>query len=422
MTVAHSMTGPDPRLAPVCQGCGALLSRTLVDLGMQPLANSYVPIDRIAAPEPMFPLHVRVCDDCLLVQVDNVTPPENIFNETYAYFSSFSDSWLAHCRAYADAMTGRFGLDTGSQVVEIASNDGYMLQYFVEKGIPVLGIEPARNVGEAARARGVPTEVAFFGSEIAARLASEGISADLLAAKNVLAHVPDINDFVAGIPLVLKARGVFTVEFPHLLNLIRGVQFDTIYHEHFTYLSLLAVQTIFERHGLVVFDVEKQTTHGGSLRVFAAHVGSGHPVSRNVERVLDEERNAKLDRPEGYSGFAERVRAVRQGLLGFLARVRAEGCSVAAYGAAAKGNTLLNYCGITSDDVDFVVDRNPAKQNTLLPGSRIPVRSPSALKEARPDYVLILPWNLRDEIIEQNTYVRSWGGRFATAIPCVRVD
>ena len=408
-------------ITPTCQGCGAALTRTLVDLGMQPLANSYIPQGREDAPEPVFPLHARVCDACLLVQVDSVAPPEDIFVD-YAYFSSFSDSWLDHCSAYADAMTERFGLDENSRVVEIASNDGYMLQYFVAKGIPVMGIEPAANVAKVAQERGIATEVAFFGQETARRMADAGWSADLLAAKNVLAHVPDINDFVAGIALLLKPNGVFTVEFPHLLNLIRGVQFDTIYHEHFTYLSLLAVRTIFERHGLEIFDVEKQPTHGGSLRVFAGLRGSDHAVRANVAAFLDEEIAAGLDRGEGYEGFDAKVRAVRDQLNAFLAEARASDKQVVAYGAAAKGNTLLNYCGATADDIAFAVDRNPAKQNTLLPGSRIPVKPVDALIAAQPDHVLILPWNLKREITTQLDMVRGWGGDFVTAIPGISID
>lgn len=410
----------EPSAAPCCQACGSPLSRTLVDLGMQPLANSYVPIEWADAPEPRFPLHARVCDNCLLVQVDSVRAPEEIFVD-YAYFSSFSESWLEHCRAYVEAMTRRFALDRNSRVVEIASNDGYLLQYFVAKHIPVLGIEPAANVAEAAIARGVPTEIAFFGAETARRLSAAGWSADLLAAKNVLAHVPDINDFAEGIRLLLKPDGVFTVEFPHLLNLLREVQFDTIYHEHFTYLSLLAVRTIFDRHGLTVFDVEKQPTHGGSLRVFAARADAGRDVGENVQAVIDEEIGAGLDRPDGYAGFDEKVRAVRKGLLDFLDKAAAEGRKVAAYGAAAKGNTLLNYCGLTARDIAFVVDRNPAKQNKLLPGSHIPVLPVEALAEARPDHILILPWNLTGEIIAQLPEVGRWGGDFVTAIPEMRV-
>lgn len=406
---------------PACQGCGAPLSRTLVDLGMQPLANSYIPIARADAPEPVYPLHARVCDVCLLVQVDDVVPAENIFDKDYAYFSSFSDSWLAHCKLYAEDMAERFGLDAVSRVVEIASNDGYMLQYFVAMGVPVMGIEPAANVAATAVAKGVPTEVAFFGEATARRMVSEGWAADLLAAKNVLAHVPDINDFVAGVREILRPQGVFTVEFPHLLNLVQQVQFDTIYHEHFTYLSLLAVRTIAERQHLRIFDVTKQPTHGGSLRVFMARQDSAHELTANVQAVLDEEISAGLDRPDGYSGFDERVRAVRSGLLDFLATAKADDKRVVAYGAAAKGNTLLNYCGVTAADIDFVVDRNPAKQDTLLPGSHIPVRTVDALLAAQPDHVLILPWNIKNEVMRQLPEVAGWGGDFVIAVPEIQV-
>ena len=417
------MTSPATEYpASECQGCGALLTITLVDLGMQPLANSYLTPDQANLREPVFPLHARVCEQCLLVQVDRVTPPETIFNETYAYFSSFSDSWLDHCRQYAADMIGRFDLGPESQVVEIASNDGYLLQYFAEQGISVLGIEPAGNVAAAARAKGIPTEEKFFGRDTATELAQRGLFADLMAAKNVMAHVPDIHGFVAGIPILLKPDGVFTVEFPHLLNLIREVQFDTIYHEHFTYLSLLAVKRIFEQHGLIVFDATEQPTHGGSLRVFACRSGAAHAVTDNVEFVLQKERDFGLDRGEGYRGFEDRVKAVRAGLLQFLEHARGNGKTVVAYGAAAKGNTLLNYCGVGTNHIAFAVDRNPAKQGTLLPGSHIPVKAPEALADFRPDYVLILPWNLRDEIIGQLASVRDWGGRFVTAIPELRID
>jgi SAM-dependent methyltransferase len=404
---------------PNCQACGSPLTRSLVDLGVQPLANSYVPLEHANRPEPRFPLHARVCDQCLLVQVDIVKRPDEIFVD-YAYFSSFSESWLAHCRAYVDATTERFNLGPDSRVVEIASNDGYMLQYFVAKGIPVLGIEPAANVAKTAVQRGVPTEVAFFGTDTARRLAQQGWQADLLAAKNVLAHVPDINDFVAGIPILLKPTGVFTVEFPHLLNLLREVQFDTIYHEHFTYLSLLAVRTVFDRHGLAIFDVEKQPTHGGSLRLFVARADAGRVPGERVEMALREEIAAGLDRPQGYGGFETKVRAVRDGLRAFLAEARAQGKTVAAYGAAAKGNTLLNYCGVADADIAFAVDKNPAKQNTLLPGSRIPVYPVERLIEKRPDHVLILPWNIKDEIIASLPQVHAWGGNFVTAVPEIR--
>jgi SAM-dependent methyltransferase len=407
-------------MAPKCLGCGAPLTRTLVDLGAMPLANSYV-AEGTPLPDPVYPLHARVCDVCLLVQVEPAVPPEEIFSD-YAYFSSFSQSWLTHCRDYSRMAIARFGLNTTSKVVEIASNDGYLLTNFVEAGIPCLGIEPAANVAETARAKGVPTEVAFFGVETARRLADAGERADLLIAKNVLAHVPDINDFVSGLAIMLREEGVFTVEFPHLLNLIREVQFDTIYHEHFTYLSLLAVDRIFTRHGLRIFDVTEIPTHGGSLRVFVCHADSAHPTEPGVARVRDKEIAARLDRPEGYAGFAPRCEKVRRDLLAFLDDARATGRTVAAFGAAAKGNTLLNYCGVGRDRVTFAADSNPAKQDKLLPGSRIPVRKPQAIIEAKPDYVLILPWNLKDEIARQLSSVRDWGGRFVTAIPEIRVD
>jgi hypothetical protein len=406
------------RSPPRCLGCGAPLTRTLVDLGAMPLANSFV-APGTPEPDPVYPLHARVCDACLLVQVEPAVPPEAIFSD-YAYFSSFSESWLAHCRAYAAMAIARFALDANSMAIEIASNDGYLLGNFVAAGIPCLGIEPAANVAVAARAKSVPTEVAFFGVETARRLAGAGRQADLLIAKNVLAHVPDINDFVAGLVILLRADGVFTVEFPHLLNLIRDVQFDTIYHEHFTYLSLLAVERIFARHGLRVFDVEEIPTHGGSLRVFACHAGSARQTESAVATLRDKEIAARLDRPAGYAGFAPRVEQVRRGLLSFLASAGAH--KIAAYGAAAKGNTLLNYCGVGPEPIAFVVDRNPTKQSRLLPGSRIPVRAPEAIFEAKPDYVLILPWNLKDEISASLAAVRDWGGRFVTAVPEIRVD
>ncbi len=409
---------------PICQGCGAPLTQTFVDLGSTPLANSYVPPDR-QGPDPTYPLHARVCGECLLVQVDAVVDAADIFGE-YAYFSSYSDSWLAHCRTYAAMAIERFSLSATSKVIEIASNDGYLLTNFVAAGIPCLGIEPAANVAQAARAKGVPTEVAFFGAATARKLvgAGQGAShaADLIAAKNVLAHVPDINDFVAGVRILLRPDGVFTVEFPHLLNLIRSVQFDTIYHEHFTYLSLLAVERILRRHGLRIFDVEEIATHGGSLRVFVCHDASQRTELPGVAAVRDKEIRARLDRPEGYEGFSDRVEQVRQHLVEFFASASAEGRKVAAYGAAAKGNTLLNYCGIGRDRIAFVADRNPVKQGKLLPGSRIPIRTPEAIFQERPDYLLILPWNLREEISQQFAAIREWGGQFVTAIPDVRLS
>jgi hypothetical protein len=405
--------------APKCLGCGAPLTRTLVDLGAMPLANAFV-AEGTPEPDPAYPLQARVCDICLLAQVEPAVPPEAIFTD-YAYFSSFSESWLAHCRAYTKMAIERFTLTGRSKVVEIASNDGYLLTNFVAAGIPCLGIEPAVNIAAAARAKGVPTEVAFFGVETAKRLRAAGHAADLLIAKNVLAHVPDINDFVAGLALLLCEDGVFTVEFPHLLNLIRGVQFDTIYHEHFTYLSLLAVECIFARHQLRVFDVSEIPTHGGSLRVFVCHAGSERPTESAVAALRDTEKAAQLDRPAGYAGFAPRVEKVRRDLIAFLDSTAAGKRKVAAYGAAAKGNTLLNVCGIGRESIAFVADRNPAKQDRLLPGSRIPVRKPEAIFTLKPDYVLILPWNLKNEIARELSGIREWGGKFVTAIPSVWV-
>lgn len=407
--------------APPCQGCGAPLTRTLVDLGSSPLSNAFVPSSQSNRTDPTYPLHARVCDRCLLVQVDSVAPPSEIFHD-YVYFSSYSESWLAHCRDYAGMIIDRLNLDSNSQVVEVGSNDGYLLRNFVAAGIPSLGIEPAANVAQVARADGVPTEVAFFGEETARRFTTQGRFADLLVAKNVLAHVPAINDFVRGVRLLLKPEGVFSVEFPHLLNLIRDVQFDTIYHEHFTYLSFLAVERIFARHGLRAFDVEETPTHGGSLRVFACRAEASHSELPGVAAVRLKESTAGLDSPKGYEGFQARVDEVRDNLLAFFGKARVERKSIIGYGAAAKGNTLLNYCGIGTSDVAFVADRNPAKQDKLLPGSHIPVRPPAAIEEARPDYLLVLPWNLRDEVIDQLAYIRSWGGRFLTIIPELRVD
>lgn len=406
---------------PLCQGCGAPLLLTWVDLGLQPLSNSNIRPENAAMPETLYPLHARVCEQCLLVQVDSVVPASAIFNDDYAYFSSFSDSWLRHCEAYVAAMTERFDLGPDSQVVEIASNDGYMLQYFVARGVPVLGVEPSANTAQVAIAKGVPTEVRFFGLDTARDLAAQGKSADLLAAKNVMAHVPAINDFVAGVEAILKPEGVFTVEFPHLLKTSENVQFDQIYHEHYTYLSLLAVDNIVARHGLRVFDVEEQTTHGGSLRVFICKTAASHVETANVARVRAEERAAKLDRAAGYTSFTAKVEAVRKGLLDFLATARAEGRTVAGYGAAAKGNTLLNYAHLTADDIAMIADRSPAKQNRLAPGSRIPIVSPETLLASKPDYVLILPWNLADEIKGQLGEIAAWGGKCVIAIPELRV-
>ena len=407
--------------APVCRHCGAALERSLVDLGLSPLANSYVRPEAVDREEPFYPLHARVCDRCLLVQVDDVVPASHIFNAEYAYFSSFSDAWLRHCAEFADAMTARLGLGPQSLVLEIASNDGYLLQYFKQKGVEVLGVEPSGNVAEVAVGKGVPTRVAFFTEELARSLRAEGLAPDLICSANVLAHVPDINDFVAGVSALLSGDAIYTVEFPHLLRLIDQVQFDTIYHEHYSYLSLLAIDRIFSGEGLRVFDVEQLATHGGSLRVYACLAGASHAESPRVEAVRQLERGARLDRPEGYEGFQSRVDAACAGLIAYLQGARAEGRRVAAYGAAAKGNTLLNYCRIGTDLIEYVVDRNPAKQGTLLPGSHIPVRPVDALRDAPPDDVLILPWNLRDEVVTQLSDLRAQGVRFVTAIPAIEI-
>jgi SAM-dependent methyltransferase len=408
--------------AAICQACSAPLTQSWVDLGQMPLANSNVRPEVASTPDKNFPLHARVCGSCLLVQVDAVVPREDIFNEDYAYYSSYSDSWLRHCELYVAMMIKRFGLGRDSQVIEIASNDGYMLQYFVRAGIPVLGIEPSANTAKAAIEKGVETETRFFGLDTARDLAARGKTADLLAAKNVMAHVPDINDFVAGVAALLKAEGVFTVEFPHLLNTVEYVQFDQIYHEHFTYLSMLTVLNVYERHGLRIFDVEELPTHGGSLRVFGCLAGAAHAQRPNVERVLAKEREAGLDRPEGYQDFTQRVEKVRDDLVAFLRAAQQKGNTVLGYGAAAKGNTLLNYAGIGTDLIPMIADRSAAKQGRLCPGSRIPIVAPEVLLAAKPDYVLILPWNLVDEVKWQLEEIRSWGGRFVTALPELKID
>ena len=404
-----------------CRSCGAPLTRTLVDLGLSPLANSYVPMDADDNRDRFYPLHARVCDQCLLVQVEDVVPADEIFSNEYAYFSSYSATWLAHCEAFANMAKQRFALNGDTLVIEIASNDGYLLQYFVKMGIPVLGIEPTANTAAVAESKGVPTLVRFFSQELASQLVSEGRRPRLICSANVLAHVPDINDFVAGVATLLEGDSVYTVEFPHLLNLINGIQFDTIYHEHYSYLSLLAIERVFRLAGMRVFDVDMIPTHGGSLRVYGCLDSATWPTGKRVEGVRAREIEASLDRPEGYAGFDAKVRAVRDDLLNFLDKVKKEGKTIAAYGAAAKGNTLLNYCGIGPEHIPFVVDKNPAKQNTFLPGSRIPVHAVETLRERKPDYVLILAWNLKTEIVEQLDDIRSAGTRFVTAIPRIEI-
>ena len=403
-----------------CRFCDTALSHQFADLGMSPLSNAYLRPADLDRMEPFYPLTVFVCAECLLVQLPAFETPENIFSD-YAYFSSYSETWLAHARAYCEAMTARLGLGPQSQVVEIASNDGYLLQNFVAAGIPVLGVEPAANVAEVAREKGVETVVRFFGVETAKDLASQGRHADLLLGNNVLAHVPDLNDFVAGLKILLAPDGVITMEFPHLVQLIRGNQFDTIYHEHFSYLSMLAVRRVFAAHGLTIFDADELPTHGGSLRVYAKHAAAHMEPGPNVVRIEDEERAFGLADLETYSRFAEQVRETKRALLAFLIGAKNEGKTVAGYGAPAKGNTLLNYCGVRTDFVDYTVDRSPHKQGLFLPGTHIPIFGPDRIRETRPDYVLILPWNLRDEIVAQMSDVRSWGGRFVVPIPRVEI-
>ena len=404
----------------VCRFCNAPLRQVFADLGMMPLANSYLAAAALTEPEPTYPLIARLCASCLLVQVDDVVPASAIFSD-YAYFSSYSATWVEHARRYAEMMQQRFGLDSRSKVVEIASNDGYLLQHFVAGGVPVLGVEPAANTANVAISKGVPTETAFFGRTTAERLAAQGHAADLIVANNVLAHVPDLNDFVAGFKLLLRSGGVATFEFPHLLRLIKEMQFDTIYHEHFSYFSLLTAEQVLERHGLTVFDVEELSTHGGSLRLFVAHVEAGRSRGSGLAAVRAAERAAKLDRSESYSGFQSQVDMVRDGFRRFLEEATREGLKVVAYGAAAKGNTLLNYCGVGIERIAYVVDLNPHKQGCYLPGSHLPIYPPTRLFETKPDYIVILPWNLADEIAEQFSGVRAWGGRFVTAIPNIRI-
>ena len=404
-----------------CRSCGSPLSHVFVDLGAQPLANSYLEPEDLRRAERFYPLCVYVCGECLLVQLPEEERPEEIFSD-YAYFSSYSESWLRHAREYAEAMIARFGLGPTHQVVEVASNDGYLLRWFVERGIPVLGIEPAGNVAQAAEAAGIPTLVRFFGAETARKLADRGTRADLLVGNNVLAHVPNLNDFVAGLAILLAETGVLTMEFPHLLRLMEEDQFDTIYHEHYSYFSFTTVRRVFSAHGLTLFDVEELPTHGGSLRIYARHDrDDSKPVGERVRELLAREEAAGLTSLDAYRSFTERVERVKRGLLRFLIQAKEEGKTIAAYGAPAKGNTLLNYCGVRTDFLDYTVDRSPHKQGRFLPGTRIPIHAPDRLRETRPDYVLILPWNLKQEIVEQMADVRSWGGRFVVAIPEVEV-
>jgi SAM-dependent methyltransferase len=400
-----------------CRFCGAGLQRTFVDLGMSPLCETYPAATDLNRGEVYYPLHVRVCEKCWLVQLEEYESVEKIFSD-YAYFSSYSDSWLKHCEKYCNTMKTRFGLDQKSFVVEVASNDGYLLQYFVRQDVPVLGIEPAANVAEVAIGKGVPTLVRFFGTELAKELAEDGRAADLVLGNNVLAQVPDLNDFVEGLKILLKPEGVLTLEFPHLLRLIELNEFDTIYHEHFSYFSLLTTVKLMEAHGLRVFDVEELKSHGGSLRVYACRAeGKTHKVEPHVKKVLADEARAQLDRTEGYRGFASQVEETKFALVEFLLRAAQEGKKVAGYGAPGKSATLLHYCGIRKDLIEYTVDRSPYKQGRFLPGNHIPIHHPDRIAQTKPDYVVILPWNLKDEIMQQLQFIREWGGRFVVPIP-----
>lgn len=405
-----------------CRHCKNELKHTFLDLGSSPPSNSYLSVKTLIEPEKWYPLKVLVCDKCWLVQTEDFVGFDEMFSEEYAYFSSFSTSWLEHSEKYVADMIARFGMDASSLLVEVAANDGYLLQFAQKQSIPCLGIEPTHSTAEAAREKGLEIIESFFGEMLAKELVAQGRSASLTAANNVLAHVPDINDFVKGFSILLREDGVSTFEFPHLLNLVNDIQFDTIYHEHFSYLSLTAVNAVFATNGLTVFDVEELSTHGGSLRVYAQRTDTGkRTITKAVRDLLAKEENAGMRSIAYYEGMEPRVRKVKSDLLQFLIAAKQKGKRIAAYGAAAKGNTMMNYAGIRSDLVDFVVDRNPAKQNRYMPGSRIPIVSEEKLKTEKPDYVCILPWNLKDEIIGQLDYIRAWNGKFVIAIPSLTI-
>jgi SAM-dependent methyltransferase len=403
-----------------CRLCGEQLTETFVDLGMSPLCESYLGADQLDSPETFYPLHVRVCSACLLVQLPAYVPGEDIFSD-YAYFSSYSDSWVAHAKRYAETMVDRLGLTAGSLVTEVASNDGYLLQHFVAAGVPVLGVEPAGNIAEVARGKGIRTETRFLGAETGAELADRYGRADLVVGNNVYAHVPDLLGFTAGLAALVKPEGLVTLEFPHLLRLVEGRQYDTIYHEHYQYLSLLTAQRALATAGLVVVDVDELTTHGGSLRVHARPAAAAGEPAPSVKAVLDAESAAGLDTLDGHRGFADAVHQIKHDLLSFLLWAQSDGSTMVGYGAPGKGNTLLNHCGIRTDLLAWTVDRSPYKQGRFLPGTHIPIYEPERIAEARPDFVLVLPWNLRAEITGQLSYVRDWGGRLVFPIPNLEV-
>ena len=404
-----------------CRFCKTPLKYSFADIGVSPLANSYLKPEDLQTMEPFYPLHVYICDHCHLVQLPEFETPEHIFSH-YAYFSSYSETWLNHAKIYAQLMIKRFGFTAKSHVVEIASNDGYLLRYFKEKGIPVLGVEPAKNVAKVAQEAGIPTITKFFGVRTALKLSSEGKHADLLLGNNVLAHVPDLNDFVNGFKILLKPRGIITMEFPHLMRLIEENQFDTIYHEHFSYFSLITVKKVFAKHGLTIFDVQELPTHGGSLRIYACHSeDTSKPVSERMSDILNREIDAGFTNLELYQSFAERVKETKRNILDFMIKAKRQRKSMVGYGAPAKGNTLLNYCGIRTDFIDYTVDRSPHKQGRYLPGTHIAIKHPDEIGKTKPDYLLILPWNLKEEIMEQMSHIRDWGGQFVTLIPEVKI-
>ncbi len=405
-----------------CRFCGAGLRQTFCDLGFSPLSNAYIRPERKNHRESFYPLHTKVCGNCFLVQLPECESPTEIFNDDYAYFSSYSQSWLQHCQDYAAYMVERFRLNNQSQIVEIASNDGYLLQYFKQRDIPVLGIEPAESVAVVSRQKGITTLTKFFGTQTARELAAAGTRADLLLGNNVLAHVPDLNDFVGGLKVMLKPEGVITMEFPHLVRLMREIQFDTIYHEHFSYFSFRTVEQVFAHHGLTLFDVEELPTHGGSLRIFAQHTDSGkQPMHPHVAAMHQQEAEFGISNMETYTGFSEQVRETKRALLDFLIAAKRAGKTVVGYGAPAKGNTLMNYCGVRQDFIDYTVDRSEHKQGSYLPGTHIPIFAPEKITETKPDYVLILPWNIKQEIMQQMAFIREWGGKFVVPIPRVEV-
>lgn len=404
-----------------CRFCSTELKYLFISLGSSPLSNSYLSKEDLNKMEPFYPLEVYVCGNCFLVQLEEFESPKKIFGE-YLYFSSYSTTWLEHAKSYAEKMANEFHLNKHSLVVEIASNDGYLLQYFVEKGIPVQGIEPAVNVAEAAKKKGIPTKTEFFGIKTAEQLVAEGKRADLLLGNNVLAHVPNLNDFVEGLKIALKPDGIITMEFPHLMQLMDNTQFDTIYHEHFSYFSFITVEQVFEKHGLILFDVEEIPTHGGSLRIYACHKDDKtKEISKRVVNMKKCELKAGFASVENYLTFEERVKSLKREILNFLIKIKEDGKIVIGYGAPAKGNTLLNYCGIGTDFIDYTVDRNPYKQGRYLPCSHIPIKPPEAIKKTKPDYIIILPWNIKEEIISQMNFARKWGAKFVTLIPKVEI-